>query len=62
MKSKSTGWPSSAFFAGVRSQIRLNDTKDEGGNKLFPDIFLPFEENPRIIGVVKEHFFPVQIR
>lgn len=40
----------------------LNDTRDEDGNKLFPDIFLPFEENPRIIGVVKEHFFPVQIR
>ena len=40
----------------------LNDTEDEEGNKLFPDIFLPFEDKPRIVGVVKEHFFPVQIR
>jgi len=26
MKSKSTGWQSSAFFAGVRSQLKINGT------------------------------------
>ncbi|QSR03139.1 helix-turn-helix transcriptional regulator (plasmid) [Lactococcus sp. LG1074] len=39
----------------------INDLEDKEGNRLFPNIFIPFEENPRIIGVVKEHFLPIEI-
>lgn len=39
----------------------INDLEDEDGNRLFPDIFIPFEDNPRIIGVVKDHFLPIKI-
>jgi hypothetical protein len=39
----------------------INDLEDKEGNRLFPDIFISFEENPRIIGIVKEHFLPIEI-
>ena len=39
----------------------INDSEDDNGQRLFPDIFLPFEDNPKIIGIVKEHFFPIQV-
>lgn len=38
----------------------INDLEDKEGNRLFPDIFIPFEDSPRIIGVVKEHFLPIE--
>ena len=38
----------------------LNDSVDNNGERIFPDIFLSFEDEPRIIGIVKEHFFPIE--
>lgn len=38
----------------------LNDARDEFGELLYPDIRIPFEYNPRIVGRVFEHFFPIE--
>jgi transcriptional regulator with XRE-family HTH domain len=38
----------------------LNDSTDEFGNLLFPDIRIPLEDNPRIIGKVIDHFTPLK--
>lgn len=39
----------------------MNDLKDDKGERVFPDRFIPFEDNPKIIGIVKEHFLPIQV-
>ncbi|MGF7496658.1 helix-turn-helix domain-containing protein [Lactococcus lactis] len=40
--------------------ISLNDDIDFEGNRLFPDILLPRDENTRIIGKVIEAFTPIE--
>lgn len=39
----------------------INDLEDDKGERVFPDKFIPFEDKPKIIGIVKEHFFPIQV-
>ncbi|AYG02055.1 XRE family transcriptional regulator [Lactococcus allomyrinae] len=41
--------------------VSINDATDELGNPLFLDIFLPFSENPRIIGKVVAAFTPIDV-
>lgn len=38
----------------------LNDSTDELGELLYPDIIIPLEDKPRIIGRVIEHFVPME--
>ena len=40
--------------------VSLNDDIDFEGNRLFPDILLPRDENTRIIGKVIEVFTPIE--
>lgn len=40
--------------------VSLNDDIDFEGNRLFPDILLPRDENTRIIGKVIEAFTPIE--
>jgi len=40
--------------------VSLNDDIDFEGNRLFPDILLPRDENTRIIGKVIEAFSPIE--
>ena len=40
--------------------VSLNDDIDIEGNRLFPDILLPRDENTRIIGKVIEVFTPIE--
>ena len=40
--------------------VSLNDEIDFEGNRLFPDILLPRDENTRIIGKVIEAFTPIE--
>ncbi|RZI47846.1 XRE family transcriptional regulator [Lactococcus kimchii] len=40
--------------------VSLNDSEDIEGNRLFPDILLPRNENTRIIGKVVEAFTPIK--
>lgn len=40
--------------------VSLNDDIDFEGNRLFPDILLPKDENTRIIGKVVEAFTPIE--
>lgn len=40
--------------------VSLNDDIDFEGNRLFPDILLPRDENTRIIGKVVEAFTPIE--
>lgn len=40
--------------------VSLNDDIDFEGNRLFPDILLPRDENTRIIGKVSEVFTPIE--
>lgn len=39
--------------------VSLNETEDLQGNRLFPDILLPCDENTRIIGKVVAAFTPI---
>lgn len=41
-------------------RVSLNDDIDFEGNRLFPDILLPRDENTRIIGKVIEAFTPIE--
>lgn len=40
--------------------VSLNDEEDFEGNRLFPDILLPRNENTRIIGKVVDAFTPIE--
>ncbi|ESK78385.1 hypothetical protein T211_11880 [Lactococcus lactis subsp. lactis bv. diacetylactis str. LD61] len=40
--------------------VSLNDDIDFEGNRLFPDILLPRDENTQIIGKVIEAFTPIE--
>ncbi|MBK0084442.1 helix-turn-helix transcriptional regulator [Lactococcus sp. S64] len=40
--------------------VSLNDDEDFEGNRLFPDILLPRNENTRIIGKVVDAFTPIE--
>ncbi|KSU19295.1 XRE family transcriptional regulator [Lactococcus lactis] len=40
--------------------VSLNDDIDFEGNRLFPDIFLPRDENTKIVGKVIEAFTPIE--
>jgi phage repressor protein C with HTH and peptisase S24 domain len=40
--------------------VSLNDEVDFEGNKLFPDLLLPRDENTRIVGKVVEAFTPIE--
>jgi Predicted transcriptional regulator len=40
--------------------VSLNENLDHLGNRLYPDIFLPYEENPRIVGKIVSNFTPIE--